>query len=193
MKKLIIDHLNNAKSALEVFSENEIQIELIEKAAVLMSICLRTGGKIITCGNGGSMSDAMHFTNELMGKYRNERPPLASVCISDPGYITCVGNDFGFDEVFKRSIQGIAQPGDVVLFITTSGKSQNIISSLNVPKGVKSVLLTSLKCPESADSKADITIKAPYSRFADHIQEIHIKILHILVLLIEKQLFQGRL
>ena len=147
------------------------------------------GGKIISCGNGGSMSDAMHFAEELTGRYRDDRPSIAAISISDPSHITCVGNDYGFDKIFSRFIEGMGNENDVLLAISTSGNSVNVINAIKVAKskGMKVVGLTGKTGGKMADL-CDIEIRAPHSNFADRAQEIHIKVIHSLIDYIEKNI-----
>ena len=150
---------------------------------------LRNGNKIISCGNGGSMSDAMHFAEELSGRFRNERKALAALSISDPTHISCVANDYGYEYVFSRYIEAIGSEGDVLLGISTSGNSTNVIKAVDASKnkGIKTVVLTG-KTGGLLANIADIEIRAPHSDFADRAQEIHIKVIHALIDGIERTL-----
>ena len=154
-----------------------------------MTESIENGGKIISCGNGGSMCDAMHFAEELTGKFREERSPIPAVSISDPSHITCVGNDYGFDAIFSRYVESVGNTGDVLLAISTSGKSTNVIRAAEEAnrKGIKVVALTGKDGGELSDL-CDIEIRVPHFGYSDRIQEIHIKVIHILILLIEKNL-----
>jgi D-sedoheptulose 7-phosphate isomerase len=135
------------------------------------------------------MCDAMHFAEELTGKFREERSPIPAVSISDPSHITCVGNDYGFDAIFSRYIESVGNTGDVLLAISTSGKSTNVIRAAEEAnrKGIKVVALTGKDGGELSDL-CDIEIRVPHFGYSDRIQEIHIKVIHILILLIEKNL-----
>ena len=154
-----------------------------------MTESIANGGKIISCGNGGSMCDAMHFAEELTGKFREERSPIPAVSISDPSHITCVGNDYGFDAIFSRYVESVGNTDDVLLAISTSGKSTNVIRAAEEAnrKGIKVVALTGKDGGELSDL-CDIEIRVPHFGYSDRIQEIHIKVIHILILLIEKNL-----
>ena len=133
------------------------------------------------------MCDAMHFAEELTGKFREERKPLPAISISDPSHITCVGNDYGFQFVFSKYLEGIGKKGDVLLAISTSGNSENIINAANYAKAnnIKIVSLTGKDGGKLSDL-SDIEIRVPHFGYSDRIQEIHIKVIHILILLIEK-------
>jgi D-sedoheptulose 7-phosphate isomerase len=150
---------------------------------------IKNGHKIISCGNGGSHCDAMHFAEELTGRYRNNRAPLPAVAISDPSYLSCVGNDFGYDQVFSRFIQALGNPGDVLLAISTSGQSGSIVNAVSAArqKGMEIVILTG-KDGGKLKGKGNVEICITHNGYADRIQEMHIKIIHIVILLIEEQL-----
>ncbi|MEQ8417989.1 MAG: D-sedoheptulose 7-phosphate isomerase [Imperialibacter sp.] len=189
MKELIEHELKEAHQLLEKFLSNPATAQSIEKAADLMVKSILEGKKIISCGNGGSMSDAMHFAEELSGRYRGNRPSIPAVSISDPTHITCVGNDYGFDYIFSRYVEGLGQSGDVLLGISTSGNSKNVIEAVATAKekGLRIVLLTGKDGGKLANA-GDVEIRVPHFGFADRIQEVHIKVIHIFILLIEKKL-----
>ena len=165
------------------------QFTEIDRAISWMTESVLNGNKIISCGNGGSMSDAMHFAEELSGRYRNDRPSIAAISISDPSHLSCVANDFGYDVVFSRFIEGIGKEGDILLGISTSGNSKNVIKAVEKAKemGIKTVVLTG-KDGGLLAKIADLEIRAPHSTYADRAQEIHIKIIHTLIGGIEKSL-----
>ena len=189
MKDQILKELNEAKNVIDKFINDDTIINAIEESAKIMTVSIDNGGKIISCGNGGSMCDAMHFAEELTGKFREERSPIPAVSISDPSHITCVGNDYGFDAIFSRYVESVGNTGDVLLAISTSGKSTNVIRAAEVAnkKGIKVVALTGKDGGELSDL-CDIEIRVPHFGYSDRIQEIHIKVIHILILLIEKNL-----
>ncbi|HQV00953.1 MAG TPA: D-sedoheptulose 7-phosphate isomerase, partial [Bacteroidia bacterium] len=139
--------------------------------------------------NGGSMCDAMHFAEELSGRFRNNRPALAAVSISDASHISCVGNDYGYDKIFSRYIEALGKPNDVLLAISTSGTSKNVLQAIEAAKaqGIKVVGLTG-KDGGAMKDLCDIEIRAPHSTYADRAQEIHIKIIHSLIHYIELKL-----
>lgn len=178
-----------AQSVLETFIGDEENFRKMEQAGKLMVDAINSGNKIISCGNGGSMSDAMHFAEELSGRYREDRPSIAAISISDPTHITCVGNDYGFDFIFSRFVEGVGKKGDVLLAISTSGNSANVLKAATSAKtkGMKVVALTG-KDGGALASMADVEIRAPHSPYADRAQEIHIKIIHSLIGYIESQL-----
>ncbi len=185
---LIQKELEQAARVLADFMDQQANLRAIEQAAHWMAAAIDNGNKIISCGNGGSHCDAMHFAEELTGRYRENRKALPAICISDVSHLTCVANDFGFDYVFARFIDGLGNPGDVLLAISTSGKSPNVLKAAEAArdKGMKVVALTG-KDGGPLAALADLEIRVPFSGYADRIQEIHIKIIHLLILLIERQ------
>ena len=190
MKAHILNALNQSQTMLATFLSNAGNIANIETGASFLLNTLRNRGSIYSCGNGGSMSDAMHFAEELSGRYRKNRSGLSAAAISDPGHISCVANDFGYEYIFSRYLEANAKAGDCLLAISTSGASKNIIKAIQYAKqnGIKVISLTG--APNTVAGKlADCDISAGPSDFADRIQEIHIKIIHILIELVEREIF----
>jgi D-sedoheptulose 7-phosphate isomerase len=186
---LIRNELNEAAETLSNFLKDEKNLQDIEQAAVLLAESFKAGGKVLSCGNGGSHCDAMHFAEELTGRYRENRPGYPGIAISDVSHISCVSNDFGYDHIFSRYIEAVGHKGDVLLGISTSGNSANVIKAIAAAreKGMKVITLTGKEGGEMAGS-ADIEIRVPHFGYADRIQEVHIKVIHILILLIEKEM-----
>jgi len=189
---IIRSELNEAAETLNKFISNSANLESIQRAAVLLADSFKAGGKVISCGNGGSHCDAMHFAEELTGRYRENRPGYPAIAISDVSHISCVGNDFGYDHIFSRYVEAVGQKGDVLLGISTSGNSANVIKAIEAAraKGMKVITLTG-KDGGKMDGSADVEIRVPHMGFADRVQEIHIKIIHILILLIEKEMAKA--
>lgn len=187
LKNIISQELNEAQLVLQKFLSDEHNIQQIEAAAQLMADAIKQNNKIISCGNGGSHCDAMHFAEELSGRYRNERRSMPAIAISDVSHISCVGNDYGFEFIFSRFVEGLGNTGDVLLGISTSGNSANVIRAVEAAKakGMKIVILSGKDGGKLA-GQADVEIIVPHFGYADRIQEVHIKVIHILILLIEK-------
>jgi D-sedoheptulose 7-phosphate isomerase len=190
MNHLITQSLQESQQVLADFLANPAKIESIEKAADVLVSALKKGNKILTCGNGGSHCDAMHFAEELSGRYRENRPALAAMAISDPSHISCVSNDFGYNYIFSRFIEGLGNAGDVLVGISTSGNSENIIEAVKAAqaKGMEVILLTGKDGGKLAAYGCH-EIRVDHFGYADRIQEIHIKVIHILIQLIESKLF----
>jgi D-sedoheptulose 7-phosphate isomerase len=177
----------NAQEVLNSFVSNDSNFEKIDDAVALIANALKEGSKVISCGNGGSMSDAMHFAEELSGRFREDRKALAAISISDVSHISCVANDYGYAHIFSRYIEELGNKGDVLLAISTSGNSENVLNAIAVAKekGMKVIGLTGKDGGKMA-SLCNIEIRAPHSPYADRAQEIHIKVIHSLIEGIEK-------
>jgi D-sedoheptulose 7-phosphate isomerase len=185
---IISAELNQAAEVLQGFLKDEKNLKHIEAAAKAIADSVKQGGKVISCGNGGSHCDAMHFAEELTGRYRDNRKAIPAICVSDPSHISCVSNDYGYEFVFSRYIEALGNKGDVLLGISTSGNSPNIIKAAQTAKekGMKVIILSGKDGGKLAPL-ADIELRVPHFGYADRIQEVHIKIIHILILLIEKE------
>lgn len=188
MQDLIKAELDESRKVLDQFLTEPANLEKIETAATLFAETIRKGHKIFSCGNGGSHCDAMHFAEELSGRYRENRPALPALAISDPSHISCVGNDYGYQYIFSRYLQGLGTAGDALLAISTSGNSANVIEAAKTAreKGIKVIALTG-KDGGKLGPMADVEIRVAHQGFADRVQEIHIKVIHIFIMLIERQ------
>lgn len=182
MNPRILSHFQEALQTLQRFLEDETQMNHIDRAATAMIEAIQQGGKIMSCGNGGSHCDAMHFAEELTGRYRDNRPAIAAIAISDVSHISCVGNDYGYNQIFSRYIEAVGRKGDVLLAISSSGNSTNVIKAIETAKakGITVVGLTGKDGGKMA-GLVDIEIRAPHSTYADRAQEIHIKVIHSLI------------
>lgn len=187
--KQIASHFFEAQKVLSEFIENEDNFKRIESAGNKIIESLGKNGKVISCGNGGSMSDAMHFAEEMTGRFRENRGPLAAIAISDPSHISCISNDYGYDFVFSRFVESIGRSEDVLLAISTSGNSENVINAVKSAKnkGMFVIGLTGKDGGKMADM-VDLELRAPKSEWADRVQEIHIKIIHSLIHYIESNI-----
>ena len=187
-QKQIADHFFEAQAILQKFNIPANHSK-IEAAGIAMVEAIRSGGKIISCGNGGSMCDAMHFAEELTGRYRNNRAAIPAVSISDPSHITCVGNDYGFEFIFSRYLEAMGNHGDVLVAISTSGNSINVINAIEIAKS-KNMFVIGLTGKDGGKMAqlCDVEIRAPHSEYADRAQEIHIKVIHSFIDFIESNL-----
>jgi D-sedoheptulose 7-phosphate isomerase len=184
---IIREHLTQAHDLLTIVLNDESFLASVDAATEAMVKSLKNDGGIYSCGNGGSMCDAMHFAEELSGRYRDNRPAYRAMSISDPSHLSCVGNDYGFDYVFSRFIEGIGRPGDVLVGITTSGNSKNVLLAAKAAKE-KGMIVVGLTGKNGGEMSAlcDVEIRVPWFEYADRIQEIHIKVIHSLIAGIEK-------
>jgi len=184
---LIQAELVEARALLDRFLADPHNLSRIEQAARLMASSLQSHGKLMSCGNGGSLCDAQHFAEELSGRYRGDRPALAAIALTEASHMSCVANDYGYDHVFSRFVEALGRPGDVLLAISTSGNSPNVLLAAEAAHrvGMAVVSLTGKDGGKLA-AMSDVEIRAPHTGFADRIQEIHIKVIHILIMLIEQ-------
>ena len=176
-----------AQEVLNTFMADENNFKLIKKAGDLIVESFNNKGKLISCGNGGSMCDAMHFAEELSGRFRADRPSLPAMSISDPSYMSCVINDYGADAVFSRYVQGMGFAGDVLIAISTSGNSANVLNAARVARemGMSVVGLTGRGGGELT-ALCDVQVSIPWEGYADRVQELHIKVIHAWIDQIER-------
>ena len=188
----IVDALVQARSSIDSLLEDDFALASIEKAATLLIHTFENGGRVYSCGNGGSMSDAMHFAEELTGRYRTTRPGLAAQAISDVGHLTCVANDFGYDQVFSRYLTSHGRAGDCLFAISTSGRSTNVVNAAVAAKdhGITVIALTG-NASSALGTLADVCVSTPAGEFADRVQELHINVIHILIELVERHFFPA--
>ena len=189
MKDNVREALLEARSALDSLIANDEAVEKIDNAGNLLATAIQNGGHIYSCGNGGSLCDAMHFSEEMTGRFRKDRSPWPAQAIADASHMSCVSNDYSYENVFARYVQAFGRKGDVLLGISTSGKSRNVILAARAAKelGMKVLVLTG-KPGSELEQYADIAIVTPGGRFADRVQELHIKCIHILIELVERRL-----
>lgn len=180
-------HLDRSIAALEAVRSMENEVA---RAAHTMASCLHSGGRILSCGNGGSAAESAHFSTELLCRLDGDRPPLAALNLTaDGSFLTATANDYQFDEVFARQIDGLGRPGDVLMAITTSGNSPNVVRALERARarGLRSVALLGRNGGLAA-SLADVPLIVPDHATA-HIQEAHLVLIHILCAQIESLVF----
>lgn len=152
--------------------------------------CFQSGGKLLIAGNGGSLCDAMHFAEELTGLFRHKRKALPAIALSDPGHLTCVGNDLGYDSVFSRSVEALGKEGDIFIALTTSGNSTNLVQAVSVAKEMGLGTIAFLgKTGGQLKGVADLELVVEGFRYSDRIQEAHMTAIHIIIEMVEKGLF----
>ena len=187
--KRIQQHFEESAQLAQQLLGDKAFLEAMQQGAELLVEALGSGHKILTCGNGGSMCDAMHMAEELSGKYREDRPPFAALAMSDASALTCIGNDYGFDQVFSRQTQALGKPGDVLVCISTSGNSQNVLQAALKAKEIgMHVLSLTGNGGGALGDLADVDVSVPWSGFADRIQEVHIRCIHSWIDAIEHEL-----
>lgn len=189
MSQFITDNINEALKVKTHFLSVDKNIEIISASITQMIKSLNDGGKIISCGNGGSMCDAMHFAEELTGRFRNERPALPAMAVSDPSHITCVANDYGFEYIFSKYVEAHGKTGDILLAISTSGNSPNIIEAVKSAKqkGMKVIGLLG-KTGGKLKGIVDFPLIIESST-SDRVQEMHILLIHTFIEGIERSIF----
>lgn len=187
---LIKHSFEEAQQVLNDFVKEEQSLVQVKAAGDLLVEMFRQGGKVLSCGNGGSLCDAMHFAEELTGRFRHDRAALPAIAIADPSHMTCVSNDMGFECIFAKYIEALGKKGDVLLAISTSGNSGNILQAIDAARkaGMKIIGLTGKDGGQMKD-QCDVCLVVPWKAYSDRIQEIHIKIIHILIEYIENELF----
>ncbi len=189
LKRNIKNEFLQARNVLDDFIGSDANFDTILEISKKMTEAFTRGNKVISCGNGGSHCDAMHFAEELTGRYRENRKPLPAIAISDPSHLSCVSNDYGYEYVFSRFVESLGSSGDIFLGISTSGNSQSIVEAFKTArtKGITTVLLSG-KSGGKLKQLSDISVLVPYEGYADRIQEIHIKIIHSIIFSIEKMM-----
>ena len=185
----LIKSLDDAAALLQWLQQLEAREGVIAATGNRLAECLERGGRILSCGNGGSMCDAMHFAQELSGHFRGKRRALAAHAISDPSHLTCAANDEGFDSVFARGVEAWGKAGDALIVLSTSGNSRNVIEAVRAARAVGMTTVGLLgRDGGQLQSLCDVTITVP-GETSDRIQEVHIKIVHLLIEQIERRLF----
>lgn len=181
--------LSEAHRTVEQFLADPEQLQKCVRFSEMLTDTFKNGGRAFSCGNGGSHCDAMHFAEEFTGRYRKDRAPLGALALGDPSHVTCVSNDYGFNEIFSRQLQGLARKGDILVGLSTSGNSENVIRAFAVAReiGVQTVALLG-RDGGKLKSMADLAIVIP-AQTSDRIQEMHIKIIHTVIESVERQLF----
>jgi D-sedoheptulose 7-phosphate isomerase len=186
----ITHSLKEAQTGLNNLLANPEALAQIGQAAQVLIDCFEQKGHVYSCGNGGSMCDAMHFAEELTGRYRQDRPALGAAAMSDASHMSCVGNDYGYEHVFSRYVEAHGRAGDCLLALSTSGTSKNVVRAAQAAKaqGLKVIVLSGKRKP-ALEALCDVYLCTPAGHFADRVQELHIKVLHILIELVERHFF----
>jgi D-sedoheptulose 7-phosphate isomerase len=181
-----------ARATLEAFLDDPTHLESVRAFAAEIAACLGRGGRLLAAGNGGSMCDAMHFVEEWTGRFRGDRTALPALSMGDPSQLTCIANDFGFDEIFARQVEANGREGDLFLAISTSGDSPNLVRAVQVAReaGLRTVGLLG-KGGGQLGPMVDVAVVVPRATTSDRIQELHIKVIHSVIEAVERQLFPA--
>ena len=174
------------------YLQHTSSLAFIEETSSAIAECFASGGKILIAGNGGSLCDAMHFAEELTGQFRGRRPALPALTLSDPGHLSCVANDMGFDAVFSRGVEAFGRPGDIFI-ATTSGNSQNLINAVSEArkKSLKTIAFLG-KTGGALRGLCDLEWIVSGFDYSDRIQEAHMAAIHIIIEMVEKRLFSEK-
>ena len=192
MRHAILNAIDDAIRAIEKIKE-ETAVAFIEQSAQMIASCFQRGNKLLVCGNGGSLCDAMHFAEELSGFYREKRAALPAIALSDPGLLTCVGNDVGYESVFARAVEALGKSGDILAVLTTSGNSSNLLPAVRAAKerGLFTIAFLG-KTGGKLKGVADLEWIVSGFNWSDRIQEAHMTAIHILIEQVEKLVFAAK-
>ena len=192
MGDAVRESFDEASRVLAAFLADPACLDAVRRFVREAAKTLENGGLLLSCGNGGSMCDAMHFAEEWTGRFRKDRAALPAIAFSDPSQLTCIANDFGYDEVFARSVEAYGKKGDLLVALSTSGDSPNVLRAIETAKkkGITTVGLLG-KGGGKARALVDVPIIVPLATTSDRIQEIHIKVLHIVIEAVERELFPA--
>lgn len=191
MLKYILSSAEESVKAIQKIQSKK-GVDFIESTSKLIIACYKAGGKLLLAGNGGSLCDAMHFAEELTGYYRKKRPALPAIALADPGHITCVANDAGFDQVFSRGVEALGKKEDIFIGLTTSGNSENLLKAFQkaTSMGLSTVAFLG-KSGGIIQGKCDLEWLVDGFLFSDRIQEAHMAAIHIIIEMVEKELFYS--
>lgn len=188
-KTVWLNAFSEARDTLTAFMSDPKQVEKCIHLSTLIFETIQNGGNLFSCGNGGSHCDAMHFAEEFTGRYRKDRRPIGALALGNPSHVTCVSNDYGFEHIFSRELQGLGRKGDLLLGLSTSGNSQNVINAFVVAKKMKIKTVALLgRTGGELKELADLAIVIP-AETSDRIQEMHIKLLHTVIESVERKIF----
>lgn len=190
-RNTILKAIDDAVRAALFLKEKE-SVDFIQSAADKIAACYKQGGKLLIAGNGGSLCDAIHFAEEMTGQFRGKRPALGAIAFSDPGHLTCVSNDMGFESVFSRGVEALGKTGDIFIALTTSGNSPNLVAAIAMAKKMGLGTIAFLgKSGGKAKGMADLEWIVSGFPFSDRVQEAHMAAIHIIIEAVEQHLFSS--
>lgn len=188
----IRDALDEAAAVQSAFRADESCMAACDAFADAALTAFRGGGTVYACGNGGSMSDAMHFAEEWSGRFRGDRAPLPAVAFSDPAAMTCIANDFGFEQVFARQVEAHGKAGDLLVAFSTSGNSANLVAACRAARARGLVVVGLLgRGGGRMRELCDVAVVVPLATTSDRVQEVHIQVVHAVIEAVERRLFPG--
>ena len=189
MRQNILTSIQEGIQAIE-FLKLSSSMQFIEQATNALCDCFQRGGKVLLAGNGGSLCDAMHFAEELTGFYRDKRPALPAIAFSDPGHMSCVANDIGYEHVFSRAVEALGKPEDIFIVMTTSGNSPNLVKAVSTAKKKGLYTIGFLgKSGGELKRQCDLELIVNGFIYSDRVQEAHMTAIHILIEQVERSLF----
>lgn len=188
MSGAFTDGFSEAARVLDVLRRDDTVLSQLVSVSDAVHKCLSAGNKVLVCGNGGSLADAVHFAEEWTGRFRQDRRPYPVMALAEAAHITCTANDYGFDQVFSRQVEAFGRPGDVLLLLTTSGNSENLLTAAATGRSKEMAVVGFLGRGGGALRDAcDIGVVFPGDT-SDRIQELHMLSLHLLIQSVEAQL-----
>ena len=189
MKKILLNNFQTAQTLLTNLTQDETFLKNFETFCDFLIQTVEKKGIVFTCGNGGSHCDALHFAEELTGRFCKDRIPLGAIALGEASHVTCTANDFGYDYVFERQIHALGREGDLLIGLTTSGNSPNVLKAFERAKsqGLKTVGLLG-KDGGKAKDMVDVALIVP-SLDSGRCQEVHIKLIHTVIECMERKLF----
>ena len=181
--------LREAHTTLQKFMGDPAQIEKCIRFSKMLVDTVKNGGNLFSCGNGGSHCDAMHFAEEFTGRYRKDRRPIGALALGNPSHVTCVSNDYGFEHIFSRELEGLGRKGDLLIGLSTSGNSPNVVNAFLKARELKIKTVGLLgRGGGKLKEISDLAIIVP-AETSDRIQEMHIKLLHTVIETVEREIF----
>lgn len=192
MQEYLQKSIDEAINAIS-FLKKKQSTSFIQSVVKAICECYRKGGKLLICGNGGSLCDAMHFAEEMTGQFRKKRKAFPAIALSDPGHMTCVSNDMGFDEIFARGVEAFGKKEDLLIVLSTSGNSKNILRAIQVAKekNVRTIAFLG-KTGGIVKGLCDFEWIVEGFSTSDRIQEVHMAAIHILIELVEYELIYSK-
>ena len=181
--------LREAVTTVDALLRDEAALAAVARFVDATHAALASGGRLLACGNGGSMADAMHFAEEWTGRFRYERRALPALALSDPAALTAIANDYGYGEVFARQVEAYGRAGDMLVLLSTSGNSENLVRAAEVARRLRVTTVGLLgRGGGKVRDAVDIAIVVPHATTSDRVQEVHLTVLHAVIDAVERKL-----